>query len=66
MHPKFELDDSEDDVLVYGEVHDYFDDEEETEDEADENNSSASSTTIEEPVDPRFAALLKLKNNNLQ
>jgi uncharacterized metal-binding protein YceD (DUF177 family) len=66
LHPKFELDDSEDDVLVYGEVHDYFDDEEETEDEAEENDSTASSTTIEEPVDPRFAALLKLKNNNLQ
>ena len=63
LHPKFETDDSEEDVLIYGEVHDYFDDEEdasETMDSEEETNST------NEPIDPRFAALLKLKNNNLQ
>jgi uncharacterized metal-binding protein YceD (DUF177 family) len=63
IHPKFETDDSEEDVLIYGEVHDYFDDEEdasETMDSEEETNST------NEPIDPRFAALLKLKNNNLQ
>ncbi|MEY3417350.1 MAG: hypothetical protein RL060_1462 [Bacteroidota bacterium] len=63
IHPKFETEDSEEDVLIYGEVHDYFDDEEdasETMDSEEETNST------NEPIDPRFAALLKLKNNNLQ
>ena len=49
--------------MIYGEVHDYFDDEEdasETMDSEEETNST------NEPIDPRFAALLKLKNNNLQ
>lgn len=62
LHPKFETDeDSDEDVLVYGEVQDYFDDEEDVEEEISDDEESP----ISEPIDPRFAALLKLKNNKL-
>jgi uncharacterized protein len=64
LHPKFETNDSDEDVLVYGEVHDYFDEEEEEASDAIDSSDETNSPT--EPIDPRFAALLKLKNNNLQ
>ena len=65
LHPRFQTnDDSEDDVLVYGEIYDYFDDEEDVENKGGE--TAEDNESPESPIDPRFAALLKLKNNNLQ
>ena len=61
LHPRFELNDSDEDELIYGEIHDYFEDEEDVE---NEETDIQEDETPNEPVDPRFAALLKLKNNN--
>lgn len=61
LHPRFESNDSDEDELIYGEIHDYFEDEEDVE---NEETDIQEDETPSEPVDPRFAALLKLKNNN--
>lgn len=61
LHPRFESNDSDEDELIYGEIHDYFEDEEDVE---NEETDIQEEETPSEPVDPRFAALLKLKNNN--
>ena len=61
LHPRFESNDSDEDELIYGEIHDYFEDEEDVE---NEETDIQEDETPNEPVDPRFAALLKLKNNN--
>ena len=59
LHPKFQEDESEYDTLIYSDEYEL--DDEEYDEEVEESDEEESP---EQPLDPRFAALLKLKEQD--